>query len=89
LANHKVDFEYGPALESIHACAEVMARFVADFAEPWFASWPSEALLSDTSFLRPNVRASLAAHIAGMPDEENIRISRALFFKHQDVLQRE
>lgn len=81
LANHRVDFEYGADLDSLQPCAETMAGFVADFAEPWFASWSSEALVSDTSFLRPNVRVGLAAHIAGMPDEENVRISRALFYK--------
>jgi hypothetical protein len=75
----KVDFEYGTDVAAIQACAEVMARFVADFAEPWFASWSNEALLSDTSFLWPIPRESLAAHIAGRPDEDNIRASRALF----------
>jgi len=75
----QVNFEYGTDVASIQACAEVMARFVADFAEPWFASWSNEALLSDTSFLRPISRESLAAHIAGRPDKDNIRASRALF----------
>ena len=81
LANDRVDFVYGSDLVSLQACAEAMARFVADFAEPWFVSWPSEALLSDISFLRSYVRAALAEHVAGMPDEENVRISRALFYK--------
>lgn len=79
LTSRKNDFEYGGDVSSIEMCAVTMARFVEDFAEPWFASWTSEALLSDASFLRPIVRASLAKHIAGSPDEESIRVSRALF----------
>lgn len=77
LANAK--FEYGMDIASLQACAEVMAGFVADFAEPWFASWSNEALLSEISFLRPVARESLAAHIEGRPNEANIHASRALF----------
>ena len=75
----EVGFEYGTEVESIQRCAEVMARFVSEFAEAWFSSWSNDALMSETSFLRPIARAALAAHVAGRPDETNILASRALF----------
>ncbi len=76
-----IDFRYRADVESVHECADMMGRFVADYAEPWFSAWSNDALLSDTSFLRPAARAALAAHIAGRPDENNIQISRAHFYK--------
>ncbi len=74
-------FEYGMDVASINACAEKMAQFVVQYAEPWFEAWSNDRLLSNSSFLRPAVRMALAAHIAGAPDEERIRASRALFYK--------
>lgn len=81
LAEQPPKFEYGTDVATVQGCADMMADFVESHAEPWFKTWSNEALLSEASFLRPAVRASLAAHIAGQADEANILASRALFIK--------
>ena len=44
----KFELSFDESAESIDACAEEMARFVQDVAEPWFAAWRDvERLIND------------------------------------------
>jgi len=63
---------------SIIQCAERMAAFVSEVAEPWFAKWQEEALLRRNSPLYQDAREALAEARKGNSDPVNANRSRVL-----------
>jgi hypothetical protein len=63
---------------SIIRCAERMAAFVSEVAEPWFAKWQEEALLRRDSPLYRDAQEALAEARSGKSDPVNANRSRVL-----------
>jgi hypothetical protein len=63
---------------SIIRCAERMAAFVSEVAEPWFANWQEKALLRRNSPLYQDAQEALAEARSGKGDPVNANRSRVL-----------
>jgi|HubBroStandDraft_2_1064218.scaffolds.fasta_scaffold162141_1 hypothetical protein len=69
---------YGPTLEEMRACSDLMIRYVTEVAEPWFEKQVPSSLLKLPSILPPEDRAGLEAALEGRSSEEYVERSRSL-----------